>query len=395
MRGKKISVAFICAGDATDRRFSSGVYFYMRKALIDAGCRVESLGPVRPLSLVLGKWLRGFSRHALGKNLDFLHTFPLSKAYARFFRRKVLEGDFDIVFAQEAATEIAFLDVPVPIVYASDSTFALMKDYYPFFSNLLACSARQSDAIEGMAIKRADALVYPTHWAATSAIRDYGAERESISIVPFGPNFDQAPGREEALAPKDMRVCNLLFVGRNWARKGGATAVEAFLELRRAGVPARLTICGCTPPNDLSYPNLDVIPFLDKNDEEQRRRFMGLYSEAHFYILPSRAETAGFTVSEAAAFGVPVLASRTGGLADLVKEGENGYLLPLEAKGAAYARIIREIFLDPAAYSRLRETSRKRFEERLNWEAWAGDILDVFEACLSGGSKKPHAAVAG
>ncbi|NPV58110.1 MAG: glycosyltransferase family 4 protein [Actinobacteria bacterium] len=320
----EVNVAFICAGDAEDRLFSSGVYFYMLKALRESGCKVASLGPVQPFYLTLGKHACAFTRALLGKNYDFLHTYRLSKAYARIFREKILSGSFDIVFAQEASAEIAFLDIGLPIVYGSDATFALMKDYYPFFTDLLKISAKRSDAIESMAIRKAAALIYPTEWASRSAAEDYGADAASINIIPFGPNLDALPSRGQALKPKDMQCCNLLFIGRKWARKGGDIAIGTFFELKRMNVPARLTICGCVPPVAYDHPDLSIIPSLDKNDEEQRARLFELYSQAHFLIMPSRAETAGFTISEAAAFGLPVIAARTGGIPDLVQEGVNG-----------------------------------------------------------------------
>jgi glycosyltransferase involved in cell wall biosynthesis len=53
-----------------------------------------------------------------------------------------------------------------------------------------------------------------------------------------------------------------------------------------------------------------------------------------------------------------------------VKDGINGYALPLEAAGADYATIIQKVFTDKAAYQQLCIHSRKRYEESLNWENW-------------------------
>lgn len=377
-----MKIAFISAGDPDDKAYSSGVYHYTSRALEEQCGEVHHLGPARPLSYRLGKAQRHASRILLRRNYDFLHSRRLAGAYARIFGRALAQGDYDIVFAQEAATEIALLETDIPIVYGSDTTFALARDYYPFYTNLMRSSAAQADALEASAIGKAAALVYPTPWAARSAIEDYGAAESRVHVFPYGANLDNVPARDEIEDRVPSGACRLLLVGVDWERKGCDVALDALRELGEMGVDASLTVCGCSPPHGVSHPRLTVIPYLDKNDREQGARLAGLFLAADFFLLPSRAENAAFVLCEAAAYGLPALGASTGGIPGIIQDGINGFLLPPDADGRAYAAKIREVLADQALYRELRRSSRQRFEDELNWETWGRRVREVLEGCL-------------
>ena len=76
---------------------------------------------------------------------------------------------------------------------------------------------------------------------------------------------------------------------------------------------------------------------------------------------------------------MPAIATITGGVPDVVKDGVNGYCLPYEARGSAYAELIAEIFNDKPRYHQLIATSRKRFEEELTWDHWADRFTEMYE----------------
>ena len=54
----------------------------------------------------------------------------------------------------------------------------------------------------------------------------------------------------------------------------------------------------------------------------------------------------------------------------MVRDGENGFMLPLAARGEEYARVIARVYQDDELYTRLVHTSRAAYDERLNWDAW-------------------------
>ena len=124
---------------------------------------------------------------------------------------------------------------------------------------------------------------------------------------------------------------------------------------------------------------MTVIPYLDKNDERQAREIEELYTMSDFLILPTRADCAPNVFKEANAFGLPVITTDTGGVADVVRDGENGYVLPFEARGNAYARVIAELYQDEQRYWQLAQSSRAAFDERLNWDAWGKAVHAIMQ----------------
>ena len=106
------------------------------------------------------------------------------------------------------------------------------------------------------------------------------------------------------------------------------------------------------------------------------RRFDEILAKTHFLIAPSRVEAFGHIFSEAAAFGVPTIASNVGGIPTSIEDGRNGRLLPLDATGEDYARAVEECHSDQEAYGAMARASRARFERDLNWPAFCRTIVD-------------------
>jgi glycosyltransferase involved in cell wall biosynthesis len=335
---------------------------------------VSYLGPVSlrylygvgdRLNKVIGK-LRG------GRRYHYSISALVARLFAIIFSRKLQGQQYDLIFAPASYTEFAYLHTTLPIVYCCDSTITQLIDYYPGLSNLLSFSKREVTHIEQRAINRADLLIYSSNWAANSAICDFGAPAEKVTVAPFGANFPIVLPREEVVNHSmPSGRCKLLFVGVEWVRKGGEIAFETLVQLREKGVDAQLVICGCVPPAGFEHPDVTVIPFLDKNNPAQLDQLVQLYQEADFFLLPTRAECAAIAFCEASSFGLPSFTTDTGGIADFVENGVNGYRLSLEATGEEFACAIKKVLDDAALYQKLRITSRNLYEEKLNWKAWA------------------------
>ena len=119
---------------------------------------------------------------------------------------------------------------------------------------------------------------------------------------------------------------------------------------------------------------MKVIPFLNKNDEQQVREIEKLYASSDFLILPTRSEAYGVVFCEAGVYGLPIITAQTGGVPEVVIDGENGYVLPFEARGAEYAAVIAKLYRDDARYAQMVRSSRAAYDERLNWDTWAKTV---------------------
>jgi phosphatidylinositol alpha-1,6-mannosyltransferase len=109
-----------------------------------------------------------------------------------------------------------------------------------------------------------------------------------------------------------------------------------------------------------------------------------LYNCAEIYLglsrtLDRRVEGFGISLVEASACGIPVLASRTGGIPDAVREGETGLLIdPLQAVEIGAA--LRSLLDDRAMASRLGSAGRRAVETYYNWDRVAADIARIGHA---------------
>ncbi|CAN5710734.1 hypothetical protein BH23PSE1_BH23PSE1_02490 [soil metagenome] len=377
-------IAVLARADASDPRAWSGTPFFSARALARHAGAVSHLGPM-PAWPELAEKVRAKVRARLGGGRGLpRHTALLAHVYGRLADQRLagLKPPADLVFAPAGSVMLARLRSLSPVAYSSDTTVRLMFDYYPRFTGLSEAVRRSADAIERDAIARADLLLYPTRWAADSAIADYGADPTKVHILPYGANLEEAPEAPRLDVPEGD-TCRLLLVGVDWAVKGAAIALGALEALRARGVAAELTIVGCTPPEPVERPGLTIIPFLDKREPESRARLEALYRGAHFLILPTRCECYGLVFCEAAAYGVPAIATRTGGVPELVLEDETGHTLPLEAGGGAYAERIAALWADRARYRAMRRASREGFETRLNWDVWGRSAAEAIETLLA------------
>ena len=378
----RLKIAFLTPMDPQDRRAWSGILFHTYQALQKYCGDVVSLPTLeshahfkrtlyKRLRLLVKKYSAYNPFFSIGRKY-FVSNYRI--ASAKKFVKKVPSwlavNSFDVIVAPASTTEIAFVEFDLPIVLIEDATFASLHNYYPQYSSLPRSAARDMNALSAKAIEKARLLIYASSWAAQSAIKDYGAAEEKVHVVPMGANFESPPLKEIIQEKRRSEQCRLLFVGFDWQRKGGDIAFETLLALEEMGIQAELTVCGCVPPAKYSHRRMKVIPYLDKNDPVQYRELEQLYLKSDFLLLPTRNECFGLVFCEANAFGLPVITTRTGGVPEVVRDGENGFLLPVSARGRAYAETIARLYHDEEGYTRLVQSSRAAFDERLNWDAW-------------------------
>ena len=365
-----LSIGFVSVGDARDPRTWSGTTYHLAQALEQAGNRLSYMSPLRTGSL----WEETVAAR-IRRRLKRPHPAPelqpgTAQRLARQITRAVAQTRPDILFAPVGSVPLSALKTDLPLAYTSDATSALLRDYYPRYADRGAEIVARAEAAEEAVIARADLLLYPSAWAARSAVADYGADPAKVHVVPYGANMD-APDRDTALAPRAEGPLRLLFIGTDWVRKGGAITVAALDALQARGIDATLTVIGTTPPPEAMRDSITVIRFIDKTDPAQRDRLGQELLAADFLILPTRQECYGIVFCEAAAHGVPSVTNATGGVPDVVHQGVTGALLPPEADGAGYADQIEAMLNGPGGLMAARTRARDDYEARLNWTSWA------------------------
>jgi glycosyltransferase involved in cell wall biosynthesis len=359
-------ILFLSSFDPADRKKLSGVSYFIYDTLIKDFETVDVLGPVQ---------IRGFLNSIIGRivrklpvryNLE--HSYFLAYLYARAFRKLLNSHSCDIILAPRASSEIALLRTSIPIFYYTDTTFHSLYNYYEWFSGFSALSVWEGNRIEKKALDNASACIFTSEWAAKSALNFYKIPQNKVHIIPWGPNLESIPLRDEVLAQRQTDTCNLLFLGVEWQRKGGEIAFNAFRHLKNRGYKVKLTICGCIPPEQFQDNDMTVIPFINKNKPEAKQQFHQLMLSHHFLVLPTRAECYGVVFVEASAYGMPSVTTDTGGIGAVVHNNVNGSRLPLSAGPEEYANFIEQVFYTENRYQSMSLATRDFFEQELHWD---------------------------
>lgn len=380
---ERLKIVYITPTDARNKHSWSGTDYYIWITLQKNVGDITLMRPPEPSFLVFAlKVVHGFSLFAFKKRFDWRHSTWLSKAYGRRLKKMLKGKHFDLLVAPASDTLIAHLETTIPIIYINDRTIAVALGYHKMLSSLWKFSERQSLETDQKAIDKSLFVSYPSHWAAQSAISQYGVKKEKVFFIPFGANIDEIPDRSVAQQRRKTQSCDLLFVGVNWKDKGGEIAFACLLELLKMRVDATLTIVGCIPPAGIRHEKLRVIPFLNKNIPADFEQLKSLWIRSTFLILPTRIDAFGIVFCEAAAYGLPSLGTDTGGVAGALHEGKNGFLMPFDADGKAYAEKIAFLFHNDAAYQEIVMKARDEFEHVLNWDSWAQSIKNALNERL-------------
>jgi glycosyltransferase involved in cell wall biosynthesis len=379
----RLKIAFLTALTLQDKRSSWRITNgYMSQALEKYCGDITFIDPTDIKELVIGKIVNKASRLLFKKGYMYYHSFYIARRYANILSKKLADQSFDFIFGPSCATEVAFLETDIPIVLTEDANVALLLDYYAQFSHLLKRSHYEANTLEGMGLKRASLALYPSEWGSRSARENYHIEPHRVHTVAYGANVNTIPPIEVVQNRKRSDQCSLFFIGTDWERKGGEIAFETLLKLEELGVQATLIICGCVPPSQFNHERMKVIPFLNKKIESDRREMERLFETSDFLFLPTRGEAYGMVFCEASSFGLPSITTNTGGVSGAVREGVNGFMLPLEARGAEYAELIARVYRDDKLYANLITSSRSEFEQRLNWDVWGISVNKLVREML-------------
>jgi glycosyltransferase involved in cell wall biosynthesis len=322
-----------------------------------------------------------YSRNNLSQNDLEFNLVKYAPIIGKLLSERINRINCDLVFFGDNHL-VSYLDIRVPIVHFSDTTYHLFKNYHNSHSME---QIRKAETIEKLAIEKYSALIFSSEWAKQETIGYYGTNPNKMHVVELGANIPNPPKNEFNKIDDD---CKLVFIGKNWKKKGGDKVLNAFKRLRSEGFPCRLTIIGSVPtePQD-KEDNLIIIPFLDKSESSNIELLNLILKESDFLVLPTEFECFGVVFCEASAYGVPSIAANVGGVSQAIREGKNGFLLSPNASAYDYATIIKTIFEDKDRYLKLRETSRKEFDERLNWNVWLEKTDKILQDVITKYSK--------
>jgi glycosyltransferase involved in cell wall biosynthesis len=249
----------------------------------------------------------------------------------------------------------------VPHFVYTDHT-ELVNRYYPDHDPALAPPQRWLE-LERSIYDHADLTFTMSSNVSRSLIEQYGIDSARVRCVLAGTNV--APAQGSAPAEPDYASKRIVFVGRQWERKGGPDLVAAFEIVRERQPGSSLVIIGCTP--ELRVEGVEVL------GELPAERVGEQYSRAAVFCMPSLVEPFGIVFIEALSRGLPVVATSIGALPDIVEEGQSGYLHPPhDVNGLADS--LSKLLGDPQLCRSLGQHGRAYVRERYTWTCAVGLI---------------------
>lgn len=214
-----------------------------------------------------------------------------------------------------------------------------------------------------------DLFIAPSRFMAEMAARRVPAEK--IAFLANGIEVDrlQATGEDHGYA---------LYLGRLSREKGVGTLCKA-QKLSRTP----LKIVGTGPEEDALRSTYNRPEFLGYKSGNE---LFSLILRAGFVVVPSEwYENCPMVILEAMALGKPVLATRLGGIPDLVEDGVNGYLFE-PGNAEELAGRMQELSADPELRSYMGDSARNRAEHRYSLAGHGRGLLDLYRQVLNGGT---------
>jgi D-inositol-3-phosphate glycosyltransferase len=235
-----------------------------------------------------------------------------------------------------------------------------------------------------------DRIICATDAERTSIQVLYGATPAKTSVIPLGVDLGRFQPQDKqaarnALGLEDERI--VLFVGRIEPLKGIDILINAVAMLDR-DVDCSVLIVGGDESTHTQIARLQELArqrgishrvnFINAVAHEKLPLY---YSAADICVVPSHYESFGLVAVEAMASGLPVVASRVGGLIGTVKDGETGYLVPWLCPEPFAERI--ELLLDNEPLRRSLGAAAREEVARYRWENVAAGVLDVYDNLIA------------
>src|SRR6266851_2260864 len=225
-------------------------------------------------------------------------------------------------------------------------------------------------------------------------LRDY-FRRQDVCVVPNGvDNAQFSPSTRLARRPEARLRRNfqenhfvLLLIGNDWRVKGLETVLRAVAALR--DLPILLIAAGDDSPDSFREMAKSLGILERCRFEPSREDVLDFYAAADLYVSPSREDSFGLPVAEAMACGLPVITSTLAGVAALVRDGVDGFILFQFDDFQGLARILHRLYTDEALRQNAGDAAAKA---ALQW-TWERNAADVWELLKDASAKKaPPAA---
>ena len=276
----------------------------------------------------------------------------------------------------------------VPLVVTLHS----LEPLRPWKADQLGTGYAVSSWAERLAVERADRVIAVSAQMRSDILVHFRVDPDRVVVIHNGVDTRAfaRTDRRDALARHGVREPYVLFVGRISEQKGIFVLLAA-----AAALPddVQLVLCASSPDTSELLTRLETavagrprVRWI--NDMVPVPEVVQLYSHAAAFVCPSIYEPFGIINLEAMACGAPVVASRVGGIPEVVVNGETGVLVE-PGDGALLAQALRRVLAAPEVGRRMGQAGRRRVEAQFSWERIAEQTLAVYQQAIDAHGPAP------
>lgn len=267
-------------------------------------------------------------------------------------------------------------DIPLVVTIHS------LEPLRPWKKEQLGNGYHLSTWMEKTGVEAADRIIAVSNDSKKDIMKCYNVPEDKIEVIYNGIDLNQYKKTGVNIARKKYGIDGryILFVGRISRQKGIIHLIDAVKYLPQ---DVKVVLCASSPDTEeikmemeekvKLYPNIIWIDKMVTKEE-----IIELYSNAEVFVCPSIYEPFGIINLEAMACNTPVVASATGGIKEVVVDGETGFLVE-PGNPEDLAEHIKKLLDDRELAATFGANGRKRVEEMFSWESIAKKTYDMYE----------------
>ncbi len=362
----------------------------LSEALQNLGCEVHILMPGKETSV---KEKNGIILHLLKSHSKLIgRDILFSLSCSKLVNQICDEYGIDVVHGESASSfGYALLNGRKrPYVVTIHSTaFGEISSYSTVpFSNITFGIARDVLVVQPIwhfltkiECKFADRVVADSESIAEEARRYYRLKVNKVIPIYCGVKLTDTNER----SVENQNARNILFVGRLVWRKGAWYLIDAIPRVLTEFKDTKIKIAGSGEQKlflEERTKKIGIdksIQFLGSVSAEDLQH---LYSEADIYVQPSLYEPLGIAVLEAMSMGKPIIASRVGGIPEMVTSGKEGLLVE-PGNSFQLGEAIIHLISDSSLRRRYGRNARRKVETEFTWQKIAQQTLNLYEDLCS------------
>lgn len=327
-------------------------------------------------------FLRGFPKVANYFSGEFFSTYWHSRSVFSKVKELSKNKGFDVIecplWAGESLAYSKSIGVPLVV--------RLQTPYFKYRQILNLPPKKSIERIEKLSLQKATIVASISKNIGRLILQKYQIEKKKIIHSPLGIPF--APISQSVFSKNSYK---LLFVSRLEKRKGIKDLIDALPKILTGNQKITVDIVGKDindAPGGKSY--FDYFQEKVPKKLQERVKFWGFvrerklaifYRNCDLFIMPSRYESFGLVYLEAMAWGKPVIGTKVGGIPEIIKDGQVGFLVEINSP-QQIAKAVLKIFSSENLRRNLGQGALKLVREKFSCENMVSKTINLYNKAI-------------